>query len=80
MTKWKPLLYSLLSHRVTAGVEVTANSRINEDLKLDSLDVVEALVLLESELMLELDEAPLMGCRTVGEIVEKLEIQTGSIT
>lgn len=51
---------------------IDMNSRFNEDLKLDSLDKVEALVLLEEQFELEFPDEMSQSIKTVGEAVDFL--------
>jgi acyl carrier protein len=48
---------------------ITAESRLIEDLKADSLDVVELIMDLEQEFGIEIPDEELPKIRTVGDIV-----------
>jgi acyl carrier protein len=51
-----------------AGIEL--ETRLEEDLDADSLDLVELAMALEEELSLEIPDEELEGIRTVGDAVE----------
>lgn len=50
--------------------EITLDTRLEEDLEADSLDLVELAMALEEELKLEIPDDDLEGIRTVGDAVE----------
>lgn len=50
--------------------EITPDTRLEEDLEADSLDLVELAMALEEELSLEIPDDELEGIRTVGDAVE----------
>lgn len=50
--------------------EITDDTRLEEDLEADSLDLVELAMALEEELSLEIPDEELEGIRTVGDAVE----------
>ena len=52
---------------------ITLESRLVDDLKADSLDVVELIMDLEQEFDIEIPDEELPKIRTVGDIVEYLE-------
>ena len=52
---------------------VTMDSRLIEDLKADSLDVVELIMDLEQEFGVEIPDEELPNVHTVGDIVKYLE-------
>ncbi len=52
---------------------ITMESKLVEDLKADSLDVVELIMDLEQEFDIEIPDEELPKVRTVGDIVEYLE-------
>lgn len=51
---------------------ITEESRLIEDLKADSLDVVELIMDLEQQYSVEIPDDDLPGIRTVGDIVKFL--------
>lgn len=50
--------------------EITLETRLEEDLEADSLDLVELAMALEEELRLEIPDENLEGIRTVADAVE----------
>ena len=52
---------------------ITMKSKLVDDLKADSLDVVELIMDLEQEFDIEIPDEELPKVRTVGDIVEYLE-------
>ena len=48
-------------------------ARLAEDLKLDSLDLAELLVLMENEFAMEIDPDELQECRTLEKLADYLE-------
>lgn len=50
--------------------EISDETRLEEDLEADSLDLVELAMALEEELSLEIPDEELEGIRTVGDAVE----------
>lgn len=44
-----------------------------EGLELDSLDEVEIMMLLEEELGIEIDQARIAGCKTIGDVANALD-------
>ena len=59
--------------RLKAGVEVTPDSRIKEDLGADSLDVLQLLMAIEDEYGIEVPDEKLAEFSTVGDVVAYLE-------
>ncbi|MDO4492628.1 MAG: acyl carrier protein [Clostridia bacterium] len=55
------------------AASVTAESRLIEDLKADSLDIVELVMDLEQEFNIQIPEEDLVKLRTVGDIAAYLE-------
>ena len=56
-----------------AGVEenkITMEANFVEDLNIDSLDLVDLIIMLEEEYNLEFDEDAAEGIKTVGDVVE----------
>jgi acyl carrier protein len=49
---------------------ITLETRLEEDLEADSLDLVELAMALEEELSLEIPDEDLEGIRTVGDAVD----------
>ena len=54
-------------------VEITPDSRIKEDLKADSLDVLQLLMTIEEEYNSMIPDEKLAGFKTVGDVVAYLE-------
>ncbi|MBR7077154.1 MAG: acyl carrier protein [Clostridia bacterium] len=54
-------------------VEITPDSRIKEDLKADSLDVLQLLMTIEEEYNIMIPDEKLAGFKTVGDVVAYLE-------
>lgn len=52
---------------------ISENTRLVEDLNLDSLDAVEISMLIEDKLNIEFDEADLEGVSTVADLVKAIE-------
>lgn len=52
---------------------IRENTRLVEDLNLDSLDAVEISMLIEDKLNIEFDEADLEGVSTVADLVKAIE-------
>ncbi len=50
--------------------EINLETRLEEDLEADSLDLVELAMALEEELSLEIPDEELEGIRTVGDAVD----------
>ena len=73
-----------LSHVLEAVASVAADktqglsgeTRI-DSLQLDSLDEVEVLMALEDKLSVEIDQAQVNGCRTLGDLAALIEVQLG---
>ena len=55
------------------GATVTMESRLIDDLKADSLDIVELIMDLEQEFDVEIPDEELPNVQTVGDIVKYLE-------
>ncbi len=55
--------------------EITLDTRLEEDLEADSLDLVELAMSLEEELHLEIPDDELEGIRTVGDAVEFVSVR-----
>lgn len=58
--------------------EVTIETRLDEDLEADSLDLVELAMALEEELSLEIPDEELEGIRTIGDAVEFVAERVGA--
>jgi acyl carrier protein len=68
-------VFSLIQRRLAEMMdrdvsEITQDTRLEEDLEADSLDLVELAMALEEELKLEIPDEQLEGIRTVGDAVE----------
>jgi len=53
--------------------DMQPGTRIVEDLKLDSLDLAELLVLMENEFALEIDPDELQECKTLSALADYLD-------
>ena len=51
------------------GVEIRDDSHLINDLKLDSLDMVEIAMAIETAFSIEIDDSRLNGFQTVGDVV-----------
>jgi acyl carrier protein len=75
-------VFSLIQRRLAEMMdrdvsEITADTRLSEDLEADSLDLVELAMALEEELKLEIPDEQLEGIRTVGDAVEYVAERLG---
>lgn len=52
---------------------ITRETRLREDLKVDSLDAAEIILAIEEELEVEIPDELMMNAKTVGEIIAYLE-------
>ena len=53
--------------------EMTADTRIAEDLGADSLDVVELLMSIEDEFEVEIPDEEIENLKTIGDVVEYIQ-------
>jgi len=60
-----------------SGDEIKLESRFEEDLEADSLDVVEMIMLLEEEYEFEIPEEIAENLKTVKDVVDYIEKQLG---
>lgn len=56
-----------------SDTEVRMDSKLKEDLDMDSLDVVDLLVALEDSLHISMDDKSVEDIKTVGQLVEYLD-------
>lgn len=68
-------IFELIRGRLAELIEcdpsdIALETRLEEDLEADSLDLVELAMALEEELSLEIPDEELEGIRTVGDAVE----------
>lgn len=68
-------IFALIRSRLAEMLErdvadITLETRLEEDLEADSLDLVELAMALEEELKLEIPDEELDGIRTVGDTVD----------
>ncbi len=68
-------VFELIQGRLAELIEIepakiTLETRLEEDLEADSLDLVELAMALEEELKLEIPDEELEGIRTVGDAVD----------
>jgi acyl carrier protein len=71
----KDEVFSLIQGRLAELIEcdpesIKLETRLEEDLEADSLDLVELAMSLEEELSLEIPDEDLEGIRTVGDAVD----------
>jgi len=52
---------------------ITRETRLREDLKVDSLDAAEIILAIEDQLNVEIPDELMMNAKTVGEIISYLE-------
>jgi acyl carrier protein len=74
-TMTKDEVFSLIRGRLAELIEcdpdtIKLETRLEEDLEADSLDLVELAMSLEEELSLEIPDEELEGIRTVGDAVD----------
>lgn len=55
------------------GNLITRETRLREDLKVDSLDAAEIILAIEDKLQVEIPDELMMNAKTVGEIMDYLE-------
>jgi len=55
-----------------SAAPITAGTRLREDLKLDSLEIVEFVMELEAELRVEIPDSDYERIRTVGDLLRYL--------
>lgn len=53
--------------------KITRETRLREDLKVDSLDAAEIILAIEDQLNVEIPDELMMNAKTVGEIMDYLE-------
>lgn len=64
----------ILSEQLDAELEtITVDTKIEEDLSADSLDVVELLMSIEDEFGIEIPDEEIEKLRTVGDVVNYIE-------
>lgn len=52
---------------------ITRETRLREDLKVDSLDAAEIILAIEEELNVEIPDELMLNAKTIGEIISYLE-------
>lgn len=52
---------------------ITRETRLREDLKVDSLDAAEIILAIEDELEVEIPDELMLNAKTIGEILDYLE-------
>ena len=64
----------LLAEQLDANAEeMTMETRIDEDLGADSLDVVELLMSIEDEFEVEIPDEEIENLKTIGDVVEYIQ-------
>lgn len=76
-------VFTLIQGRLAELIEVPVENikletRLEEDLEADSLDLVELAMSLEEELSLEIPDEELEGIRTVGDAVDFIANRVGA--
>lgn len=69
----KDTIFRILSKSSQSGHDVTDDSRLFEDLQLDSLDGFEILVTVEDEFGIDIPDEDCSGLRTVSQVVALVE-------
>lgn len=74
MEDMKDKIVDVLSKQLRIDPEdITEDSNITEDLGADSLDLVEILMLLESEMGITISDEDALTLKTVGDVADYLE-------
>jgi len=60
----------------SGATEITDDARLVEDLAMDSLDILETVMAVESELDIRIDDDQVEALNTVGEFVALVEAST----
>ncbi|MDE5618576.1 MAG: acyl carrier protein [Clostridia bacterium] len=63
-------LSAIVKDVMNTDADLTADTRLNEDLKADSLDKVSMLMRLEEEFDIEIDDDKALQFKTVGDVAE----------
>ena len=58
---------------ITDGSIISRETRLREDLKVDSLDAAEIILAIEDELNVEIPDELMMNAKSIGEIMDYLE-------
>jgi acyl carrier protein len=66
-------LQEILSKKFSKNTPITLETRLLEDLSLDSLDVVELVVEIEDMFGVELNEDHLTRVKTVGDLIKEIQ-------
>jgi acyl carrier protein len=67
-------LKAIVSEQLEIDAEsITADTRLNEDLNADSLDVVEILMALEDEFGVEIPDEETEKMKTIGDVVDYIQ-------
>ena len=74
MTDFKEQIIEVLANQLRIDPsEITEDSNIMDDLGADSLDLVEILMTLESEMGITISDEDALTLKTVGDVAEYLE-------
>ncbi|MGI5912511.1 MAG: acyl carrier protein [Syntrophomonadaceae bacterium] len=73
MTVFEELVKIIAEIKDIPEDEITMESRFDEDLDADSLDIVEMLMLLEEKFSIQIPEEAAEGLKTVGDAVKYVE-------
>ncbi len=67
----------LLAEQLDADIEtMTADTKIDDDLGADSLDVVDMLMTLEDEFGIEIPDEDIEGLKTIGDVADYIQSHT----
>lgn len=67
----------LLADQLDADIEtMTADTKIDDDLGADSLDVVDMLMTLEDEFGIEIPDEDIEGLKTIGDVADYIQSHT----
>ena len=68
------IIKEILAEQLDANAEeMTMETRIDEDLGADSLDVVELLMSIEDEFEVEIPDEEIENLKTIGDVVEYIQ-------
>lgn len=73
-----PLIRARTEHPHSAPVEVTAGTRLEQDLRMDSMAIVHVLEDIEESFDLTIPDERLAGVYTVGDLVDIMRTTTPS--
>lgn len=68
LNKMKEIISSQLS--LDKNIEISNDTRLKEDLNIDSLSAAELILTVEDELNITIDDELILSAKTVGDIIE----------